>query len=66
MRGGELHAVYRHRAALRKPYLYQNDDSVIAIACDTQPPEGITIPVLDINDIGAIARFIYDDFYSSR
>jgi len=55
-----------HRAALRKPYLYQNDDSVIAIACDTQPPEGITIPVLDINDIGAIARFIYDDFYSSR
>jgi len=55
-----------HRAALRKPYLYQNDDSVIAIACDTPPPEGITIPVLDINDIGAIARFIYDDFYSGR
>lgn len=55
-----------HRAALRKPYLYQNDDSVIAIACDAQPPEGVAIPVLDINDIEAIARFIYDDFYSSR
>jgi molybdopterin-guanine dinucleotide biosynthesis protein MobB len=55
-----------HRAALRKPYLYQNDDSVIAIACDAKPPAGIEIPVLDINDIEAIARFIYDDFYSSQ
>jgi molybdopterin-guanine dinucleotide biosynthesis protein MobB len=52
-----------HRAELRKPYLYPNDDSVIAIACDAQPPEGISIPVLDINDIDAVARFIYDDFY---
>ena len=52
-----------HRAAIHKPYLYRNDDSVIAIACDAQPPEGISIPVLDINDIEAIARFIYDDFY---
>ncbi len=52
-----------HRTALHKPYLYRNDDSVIAIACDAQPPEGIAIPVLDINDIEAIARFIYDDFY---
>jgi molybdopterin-guanine dinucleotide biosynthesis protein MobB len=52
-----------HRAALRKPYLYRNDDSVIAIACDAQPPAGISIPVLDINDIEAVARFIYDDYY---
>jgi molybdopterin-guanine dinucleotide biosynthesis protein MobB len=52
-----------HRAALGKPYLYRNDDSVIAIACDARPPEGISIPVLDINDIEAVARFIYDDFY---
>lgn len=55
-----------HRAALRKPYLYPHDDTVIAIACDAQPPEGISIPVLDINDIESIARFIYDDFYSRR
>ncbi len=52
-----------HRAALRKPYLYQNDDSVIAIACDADLPADTTIEVLDINDIDAIARFIYDDFY---
>ena len=55
-----------HRSALRKPYLHQNDDSVIAIACDAQPPAGITIPVLDINDIESIARFIYDDFYAKQ
>ncbi len=52
-----------HRAALNKPYLYQNDDSVIAIACDAELPDDAIIPVLDINDIESIARFIYDDFY---
>jgi len=55
-----------HREALRKPYLYPNDDSVIAIACDRQPPEGISIPVLEINDIQSIASFIYNDFYLRR
>ncbi len=54
-----------HRQALGKPYLYQTDDSVIALACDTDPPAGITIPVLDINDVAAIARFIYEDFYQT-
>jgi molybdopterin-guanine dinucleotide biosynthesis protein MobB len=52
-----------HRAALGKPYLYSNDEFVIALACDTPPPAGIAIPVLDINDVEAIARFIYEDFY---
>ena len=55
-----------HRTALRKPYLYPHDDSVIAIACDATPPDGITIPVLDINDVDAIARFIFDDFYAKQ
>ena len=52
-----------HRAALRKPYLFENDDSVIALACDNPAPDNISIPVLDINDIVSIASFIYDDFY---
>ncbi len=55
-----------HRAALRKPYLYQNDDTVIALACDAPPEGDIAIPVLDINDIDSIARFIYDDFYARQ
>ncbi len=53
-----------HRAALRKPYLYPHDDTVIALACDAPPPGEISIPLLDINDIDAIASFIYDDFYA--
>ena len=55
-----------HRAALRKPYLFDKDDSVIAIACDAQPPHDLSIPVLDINDIDSIAKFIYDDFYARQ
>jgi molybdopterin-guanine dinucleotide biosynthesis protein MobB len=55
-----------HRAQLAKPYLYTNDDSVIAIACDSPPPADTKIPVLDINDVEAIARFVYEDFYSAK
>ena len=53
-----------HRAELGKPYLYPEDDSIIALACDGSPPDGIEIPVLDLNDIDAIARYICDDFYA--
>ena len=54
-----------HRETLGKPFLCQNDASVIALACDASPPAGIEIPVLDINDVNAIAEFIYLDFYSA-
>jgi len=47
-----------HRAELGKPYLYTDDDSIIALACDDKPPAGIRIPQLDINDIEAMADFI--------
>ena len=52
-----------HRQAMKTPYLHQQDDSIIAIACDTELAADITIPVLDINDVEAIARYIYEDFY---
>ncbi len=52
-----------HRAALGKPYLHPDDETVIAIACDAPPPTATQIPVLDINDVEAIARFIIEDFY---
>ncbi len=38
----------------------------LGVACDRQPPEGISIPVLEINDIQSIASFIYNDFYLRR
>ena len=51
-----------HRAELGKPLLYPGDNSIIALACDAEPPPDINLPLLDLNDIDAIARFICDDF----
>ncbi len=55
-----------HREALEKPYLYEQDESMIALACDHPPPPELPIPALDLNDIDDIARFICDDFLSRR
>jgi hypothetical protein len=52
------------REALGKPFMYHSDDTLIALACDCTAQEGITIPLLDINDVEAIANFIYENFYS--
>lgn len=52
-----------HRQAMKTPYLHQQDDSIIAIACDAELTADASIPVLDINDVEAIARYIYEDFY---
>jgi len=52
-----------HRQAMQTPYLHQQDDSIIAIACDAALPAEVAIPVLDINDVEAVARYIYEDFY---
>ena len=50
------------REALGKPWLHPEDDTVVAIACDQGPAEPVDIPLLDINDIEGIARFICEDF----
>ena len=51
-----------HRAELGKPWLYPEDDSIIAVACDDQPPRDTKLPILNINDIESIAAFIYQDY----
>ena len=51
-----------HRAELGKPLLYPGDDSIIALACDGEAPPGISMPLLDLNDIDGIANFICEDF----
>ena len=53
-----------HRNALGKSWLYPEDASIIALACDAAPPEGIEIPVLDLNDIDAIVSFICTEIYA--
>lgn len=45
-----------HRSALNKPWLYPNDESVIAIAADIQPNSDL--PYFNINDLESIADFV--------
>jgi molybdopterin-guanine dinucleotide biosynthesis protein B len=45
------------RAATGKPLLAREDRSILAVASDAAVP-GLSIPVLDLNDVGAIAAFI--------
>lgn len=47
-----------HRVAVNKPYLYPEDPSIIAIACDAELLEPTDIAVLDINDVEGIAELI--------
>jgi len=48
------------RPSLGKPLLYPDDKSFIAIASDAGAPEATSLPVLDLNDIDAIASFVAD------
>jgi molybdopterin-guanine dinucleotide biosynthesis protein MobB len=55
-----------HRAAVGKPYLYPDDSTIVALACDEEPAQPPGIPVLDINNPSAIADFIFDEVYSAK
>jgi molybdopterin-guanine dinucleotide biosynthesis protein B len=47
-----------HRPALGKPPIWPENSSVVAVASDGQPE--CPLPLLDLNDIDAIAQFILD------
>ncbi|MCU7933840.1 MAG: molybdopterin-guanine dinucleotide biosynthesis protein B [Candidatus Thiodiazotropha sp. (ex Dulcina madagascariensis)] len=47
-----------HRASLKKPLIFPEDGSVIAIASDTPIEQETALPRLDLNDPPAIAGFI--------
>lgn len=52
-----------HRAQLGKPFLFPDDPSIIAIACDQpQKAEAASLPQVDINDPAQIADFIQQRF----
>ena len=59
----EFAKIELHRETLGKPYLYLNDPTIIALACDAEPPEDIAISVLDINSPEQIADFVHDKIY---
>ncbi|EKO3956345.1 bifunctional molybdopterin-guanine dinucleotide biosynthesis adaptor protein MobB/molybdopterin molybdotransferase MoeA [Vibrio fluvialis] len=47
-----------HRAEVGKPWLYPNDDNIIAIAADETVES--SLPQMNINDLDAIAKFVLD------
>ena len=46
-----------HRAANGKPLLHPDDSHIVAIAADVALPQA-KVPVIDLDDIGAIADFV--------
>ncbi len=49
-----------HRPSLGKPLLHPDDPHIIALASDHPVTPARALPVLDLNDIDAIAGFILD------
>ena len=47
-----------HRPALRRPLLYPRDGNIVAVATDDPLERDVPVPVLDLNDPGAIGDFI--------
>lgn len=47
-----------HRPATGKPLLHPDDPRIVAVACDTSLD--VPLPVIDLNDPAAVARFILD------
>lgn len=46
-----------HRPSVGKPLLQPGDPHIVAVASDVQL-DGLTVPILDLSDIGGIADFI--------
>jgi molybdopterin-guanine dinucleotide biosynthesis protein MobB len=49
-----------HRPSLGKPLLCDEDDAILAVACDETPAVPVSLPLLDLNDVQAVASFIRD------
>jgi len=48
-----------HRSDLNKPFLYEKDASIVALACD-KAIDGCALTQLNINDVEQISRFVID------
>jgi molybdopterin-guanine dinucleotide biosynthesis protein B len=47
-----------YRPTVGKELLFPNDPNVIAVATDAPLPQPVRLPLLDLNDVGAIADFV--------
>jgi molybdopterin-guanine dinucleotide biosynthesis protein B len=48
-----------HRPSIGKPLLQKDDSEIIAVASD-EALAGLSVPMLDLNDVNGIADFILD------
>ena len=55
-----------HRPHLKKPLLYPDDSSIIAIATDSCDGFTADLPILDLNNPEQIAEFIIDRFLTKH
>ncbi len=51
-----------HRSSVGKPLIFPEDPDIIAIATDGELSEQTNLPLLDINDVQAVAEFVTVDF----
>ena len=47
-----------YRPAVGRPMLVADDPNVIAVATDAGTLAGVTVPILDIDDVEAVADFV--------
>jgi molybdopterin-guanine dinucleotide biosynthesis protein MobB len=55
-----------YRPAVGSPLIFPDDPNVIAIATDAPLPRPATLPVLDLNDVDAIADFVRQFLISAQ
>ena len=66
-READIPKIELHRMKYDKPYLFQNDINIIALACDSTPSVNLPeeLPLLDINHPESVVQFIMT-FMSNR
>ncbi len=58
----EFSKIELHRPSVGKPLIFPEDPNVIAIATDAEFSQATELPILDINDIAAVAEFVTKEF----
>ena len=50
-----------HQQSTKQPFLFQNDENIIAVTSDIPPGEGCRLPLFDINKPDTVVTFILDN-----
>ncbi len=58
----EFPKIELHRPSVGKPLIFPQDRNIIAVATDGKLSQATDLPILDLNDIQAIAGFVVTNF----